>query len=85
VLVAAGYALGIVQPLTMTVVSLAAPPGTRGTWLAARITANRLGQAVIPPAVGLLAAGMGSAGVFTAAGVLLGASAAGWRAARPAR
>lgn len=83
VLVVAGYALGIVQPLTMTVVSLAAPPGTAGTWLAARITANRLGQALIPPAVGLLAAGLGTAGVFAATGVLLGAAAGAWRAVRP--
>lgn len=83
VLVVAGYALGIVQPLTMTVVSLAAPPGTAGTWLAARITANRLGQALIPPAVGLLAAGLGSAGVFAATGVMLGAAAGAWRAVRP--
>ncbi|GAB3278040.1 hypothetical protein GCM10027449_17990 [Sinomonas notoginsengisoli] len=83
VLVAAGYALGIVQPLTMTVVTLAAPAGTAATWLAARITANRLGQALIPPAVGLLAAGFGSAGVFGATGVLLGVAAVGWRTLRP--
>jgi MFS family permease len=82
VLVAAGYVLGIVQPLTMTVVSLAAPAGTRGTWLAARITANRLGQAVIPPAVGLLAAGLGSAGVFAATALALGAAAGAWKAAQ---
>lgn len=82
VLVVAGYALGIVQPLTMTVVSLAAPAGTAGTWLAARITANRLGQALIPPAVGLLAAGLGSAGVFAATAVLLGGAAGAWRAVR---
>lgn len=82
VLVVAGYTLGIVQPLTMTVVSLAAPPGTAGTWLAARITANRLGQALIPPAVGLLAAGLGSAGVFAATAVLLGVAAGAWRAVR---
>lgn len=82
VLVVAGYALGIVQPLTMTVVTLAAPPGTAGTWLAARITANRLGQTLIPPGVGLLAAGLGSAGVFAATAVLLGAAAAGWRSVR---
>ena len=82
VLAAAGYALGIVQPLTMTVVSLAAPEGTRATWLAARITANRLGQALIPPAVGLLAAGLGAGGVFAATGAALGASAVAWRAVR---
>ncbi|GHG51760.1 hypothetical protein GCM10012320_21440 [Sinomonas cellulolyticus] len=83
VLIVAGYTLGIVQPLTMTVVSLAAPPGTAGTWLAARITANRLGQALIPPAVGLLAAGLGTGGVFAATGLLLGAAAGAWRAVRP--
>ncbi|GAB4098255.1 MFS transporter [Sinomonas halotolerans] len=82
VLAVAGYALGIVQPLTMTVVSLFAPPGTR---LAARITANRLGQTAIPPAVGLLAGTLGAAGVFAATGLALGAAAGAWKAVQPRR
>ncbi len=73
VLVVAGVALGIGQPLTMTVISLEAPTGTQGTWLALRLSANRLGQSAIPAGVGLVAAAAGVAGVFgvTAAGLAL--------------
>jgi MFS family permease len=79
VLVVAGVALGIGQPLTMTVISLEAPAGTRGTWLALRLSANRLGQSAIPAGVGLVAAAAGVAGVFgvTAAGLAVVAAGSG--------
>lgn len=86
VLVVAGFALGIGQPLTMTVISLAAPPGTRGTWLSLRLSANRFGQSGIPAAVGFVAAAAGVGGVFGAtAGMLAIVSGASWFALRRGR
>lgn len=84
VLVLAGVALGIGQPLTMTVISLASPPGTRGTWLALRLSANRFGQSAIPAAVGLVAAATGVGGVFGAAagGLALVAGMSWWQLRR---
>ena len=83
VLIVAGIALGIGQPLTMTTISLAAPEGTRATWLALRLSANRLGQSALPVAVGFAAAGAGAAGVFGAMAGMLGLTAAvAWRALR---
>ncbi len=86
VLVVAGVALGIGQPLTMTVISLEAPAGTRGTWLALRLSANRLGQSAIPAGVGLVAAAAGVAGVFgvTAAGLAV-VAAGSWYSSRNGR
>ncbi|GAB3268229.1 MFS transporter [Arthrobacter pigmenti] len=86
VLVVAGIALGIGQPLTMTVISLAAPPGTSGTWLALRLSANRFGQSGIPAVVGFVAAAAGVAGVFgTTAGALAVVSVASWFGLRRGR
>lgn len=86
VLAVAGIALGIGQPLTMTVISLAAPAGTRATWLALRLSANRFGQSGIPAAVGLVAAAAGVAGVFaTTAATLAVVSGASWFALRKQR
>jgi MFS family permease len=86
VLGVAGLALGIGQPLTMTVISLEAPPGTRGTWLALRLSANRLGQSAIPAGVGLVAAAAGVAGVFGVTAAGLGLVAAGsWYSLRNGR
>lgn len=74
-LVIAGVTLGIGQPLSMSVITLAAPPGTVATWLALRLSGNRLGQSVIPAALSILALGMGSAGVFLVTGIMLAATA----------
>lgn len=83
VLVVAGVALGIGQPLSMTTISLAAPAGTRATWLALRLSGNRLGQSAVPVVVGLVAASAGVAGVFGAMAALLGITAAvSWRTLR---
>lgn len=59
-----GLGLGVGQPLTMSWLAEAAPPGTRGRAMSLRLTGNRLGQVVIPSAVGLVATGAGPAGVL---------------------
>lgn len=69
----AGFGLGVGQPLTMSWLAESAPPGARGRAMSLRLTGNRAGQVVIPGAIGLVAAGLGSAGVLwvTAAGLAL--------------
>ncbi|GAA4867094.1 MFS transporter [Saccharopolyspora cebuensis] len=69
----AGFGLGVGQPLTMSWLAESAPPGARGRAMSLRLTGNRAGQVVIPGAVGLVAAGVGAAGVLwvTAAGLAL--------------
>ncbi|MER7164809.1 MFS transporter [Micromonospora sp. NPDC000207] len=71
VVVVAGLGLGAGQPLTMSFLAEAAPPGSRGRAMSLRLTGNRLGQVLIPSVAGLLAAGAGAAGVlaFMAAGL----------------
>jgi sugar phosphate permease len=76
VLLISGFALGIGQPITMTMISLAVPPNTRGTWLALRLSANRLGQMGIPAAVGLVAVSAGVAGVFGVAAIAMATTSA---------
>ena len=61
-----GLGLGMGQPLTMSWLAETAPPGLRGRAMSLRLTGNRLGQLLIPSAVGLVAAGVGSAGVLWA-------------------
>ena len=75
-----GLGLGVGQPLTMSWLAEVAPAGLRGRAMSLRLTGNRLGQVLIPSAVGLLAAGVGSAGVLWAtAGALALAGAAARR------
>ncbi len=76
-MVFAGLALGIGQPLSMSVVSAAASEGTRGTWMSIRLLGNRLGQAVIPMGVGVFATSLGAAGVFLVLGTTMAAATAG--------
>ncbi len=77
VLLVAGAALGIGQPLTMAVISVTAPPGTVGMWLSIRLSGNSLGLVVIPPAIGLIAGVAGTTGVFVMLAIaLLGVSGA---------
>ena len=47
------------------------PPGQRGRAMSLRLTGNRLGQVLIPSAVGLVAAGVGAAGVLAATAAAL--------------
>ena len=75
-----GLGLGVGQPLTMSWLAEMAPAGLRGRAMSLRLTGNRLGQVLIPSTVGLLAAGVGSAGVLWAtAGALALAGAAARR------
>jgi MFS family permease len=75
-----GLGLGVGQPLTMSWLAEMAPAGLRGRAMSLRLTGNRLGQVLIPSTVGLLAAGVGSAGVLWAtAGALVLAGAAARR------
>jgi MFS family permease len=66
IVVLLGLGLGVGQPLTMSWLAEVAPAGLRGRAMSLRLTGNRLGQVLIPSTVGLLAAGLGSAGVLWA-------------------
>jgi MFS family permease len=68
-----GLGLGVGQPLTMSWLAETAPAGLRGRAMSLRLTGNRLGQVVIPSTVGLVAAGVGAAGVLWATAVALAA------------
>jgi MFS family permease len=64
VVVLAGVGLGAGQPLTMSWLADATPPGLRGRAMSLRLTGNRLGQVVVPSIAGLVAAGAGAGGVL---------------------
>jgi len=66
-----GLGLGIGQPLTMSWLSAQAPAGQRGRALALRLAGNRVGQVVLPSAIGVVAA-LGAGGVFLASAVVVG-------------
>lgn len=57
-----GFFLGLGQPLTMSLVTQAVPPGWKGAALATRLLGNRLGQVAIPIVAGLAVAPVGPAG-----------------------
>jgi MFS family permease len=66
-----GLGLGVGQPLTMSWLAEATPPGLRGRAMSLRLTGNRLGQVVVPSLAGAVAVGAGAAGVlWLTAGVL---------------
>jgi MFS family permease len=67
-----GLGLGIGQPLTMSWLSAQAPAGQRGRALALRLAGNRVGQVILPSAIGVVAAGLGAGGVFLASAVVVG-------------
>ena len=71
VMVGLGITLGLPQPLTMAWVVNIAAPASRGRALGLRLTANRLAQVTVPVGVGLVAAPLGTAGVFWATAALL--------------
>jgi MFS family permease len=71
VVVLLGLGLGVGQPLTMSWLAEVAPAGLRGRAMSLRLTGNRLGQVLIPSTVGLVAAGVGAAGVLTATAAAL--------------
>jgi len=67
-----GFGLGVGQPVTMAWLAEASPPGMRGRSMSLRLVGNRTGQLVIPSLVGLVAAGMGAAGVLWVTSLALG-------------
>ncbi len=75
-LIAAGFLLGIGQPLTMSLVAQAAPRRDRGRAIAIRLTGNRVGQVLLPAVAGLTAGAAGVAAVFWLLGGVLGLAAA---------
>lgn len=75
VVLVTGLGLGAGQPLTMSWLAEATPPGLRARAMSLRLTGNRLGQVIVPSTAGLLAAGAGASGVlFVTAGLLAAAS-----------
>ncbi|SDN96455.1 Major Facilitator Superfamily protein [Cryobacterium flavum] len=70
----AGFGLGLGQPVTLAWVAGQAPRAIRGTALGVRITGNRLGQTVLPAAIGLIAGASSISAIFLALAGLLGAS-----------
>ena len=71
-----GVGLGLAQPMTMSWVAGRAPAAERATALSVRITGNRLGQLLLPVAVGGVAGAAGVPAIFLALGVVLAGSAA---------
>lgn len=67
----AGFSLGVGQPLTMSLVSLATKPEERALAVSARLTGNRFGQFILPAGAGIVASSTGSTGVFVALSLLL--------------
>jgi predicted MFS family arabinose efflux permease len=70
-----GVGLGLTQPLTMSWVSNLSAPNARGAAIGLRLTANRLAQTVLPPAIGFVVAGSGSTGIFLGCAAVLAAAA----------
>ena len=70
-----GTGLGLAQPITISWVAGRAPAGARATALSMRMTANRLGQLLLPSAVGVIAGAAGVSAIFMSLGVLLTGSA----------
>jgi MFS family permease len=78
-----GLGLGVGQPVTMAWLANSAPAGLRGRAMSLRLTGNRLGQVLIPSAVGAVAAGVGAAGVLFATAAALAVATAAARGMTP--
>lgn len=70
-----GFAIGTCQPITMSWIAELADPGTRGLAMSLRLASNRLGQTLLPTALGAIAAVAGVAGVFLGTGAMLAGAA----------
>jgi MFS family permease len=71
-----GFGLGVCMPATLAWLAEIGPAGLQGRIVALRLVGNRLGQVVIPSSIGLVAAGLGAAGVLWLTAVLLAGAAA---------
>lgn len=78
-----GFFLGLGQPLTMSIITLAVPVHWRSPALALRLVGNRIGQVVIPLLAGTAAAPAGPAGALWVGGAVLLLSAAEQTKNRP--
>ncbi|WP_156479605.1 MFS transporter, partial [Pseudoclavibacter helvolus] len=72
-----GFFLGLGQPLTMSMITTAVPSSWRGSALAVRLMANRLGQVGMPLIAGAVAAPLGPASAIWLSCAVLAASGAG--------
>jgi MFS family permease len=70
----AGLTLGVGQPLTMSLVSRIASPQDRALAISARLTANRVGQFIVPASAGAIAGAAGAGSVFLGLAALLASS-----------
>lgn len=69
-----GFFLGLGQPLTMSMITTAVPASWRGSALAVRLMANRLGQVGMPLIAGAVAAPLGPASAIWLSCAVLAAS-----------
>ena len=72
----AGLGLGLAQPMTLVWVALATPPQSRGLAMGVRMGGNRLGQLLVPVAVGATAGQLGVGAIFLTVAATLGFAAA---------
>lgn len=66
-----GFALGIGQPLTMSIVSKKSPVEERAMAISIRLSGNRLGQFLVPLGSGAIAGAFGSGSAFLALALLV--------------
>jgi MFS family permease len=74
VMATAGFGLGIGQPVTMSWVAALARPETRATALSVRLMGNRVGQMAVPVLAGLVAGATGAGWVLGFTGLVVGVS-----------
>ena len=74
IMVLAGFALGIGQPITMSWVAALARPETRATALSVRLMGNRVGQMGVPVLAGLIAGASGAGAVLGFTGLVVAVS-----------
>jgi MFS family permease len=72
----AGFGLGIAATLSISNMVDIVPAGARGVALSLRITGNRVGQVSFPVAAGVIAAALGTGGIFAIMAMGLAISAA---------
>lgn len=74
-----GFAGGLATAASISLAISLAPEGMRATTVSLRLTANRVGQFIIPVAAGSATAVLGAAGVFAFIGLAMAASAVSMR------
>jgi MFS family permease len=71
-----GLGLGLGQPITLSWLASVVPPEDRGTAIGLRLSANRLGQLLVPVGAGAVAGSLGIASIFGTMACLLALSSA---------